>query len=145
MCRLADFYCLPGDTPHIETLLRPGEVIASVRVAGGAVARNSTYLKIRDRASFAFALVSVAAGLDIVDGVIRDARVALGGVGPKPWRLPRVEEALRGQRPDQAVLETAAARSGDGASGSGRNDFKIALARRAVLRALRTVADQESL
>ena len=67
--RLADFYCLPGDTPHIETLLRPGEVIASVRVAGGAVARNSTYLKVRDRTSFSFALVSVAAGLDIADGV----------------------------------------------------------------------------
>ena len=143
--KLAEFYRPPGDTPHIETALRPGELIVSVSVPGGGVARNSSYVKVRDRTSFAFALVSAAAGLDVSDGVIRDARVALGGVGPMPWRLPHVEAALRGKRMDDPALKAAAQLAGDGATGAGRNDFKIELARRTVLRALRTVADQESL
>jgi len=142
---LAEFYRPPGDTPQIETALRPGELIVSVSVPGGGVARNSSYVKVRDRTSFAFALVSAAAGLDVSDGVIRDARVALGGVGPMPWRLPHVEAALRGQRLEAPALKAAAQRAGDGAKGTGHNDFKIELARRTVLRALRTVADQEGL
>jgi xanthine dehydrogenase YagS FAD-binding subunit len=142
---LAHFYRLPGDTPQFETVLHPGEMITQVHVPGGAVARNSCYLKVRDRTSFAFALVSAAVGLDIANHEIRDARVALGGVGPMPWRLPHVEEALRGKRAEPATFEAAAARAGDGASGAGGNDFKIELARRTVLRALHTVADQESL
>jgi len=143
--KLAEFYRPPGDTPQIETALRPGELIVSVSVPGGGVARNSSYVKVRDRTSFAFALVSAAAGLDVSDGIIRDARVALGGVGPMPWRLPHVEAALRGQRLEDPALQAAAQRAGEGAKGAGRNDFKIELARRTVLRALRTVADQESL
>lgn len=109
------------------------------------IARNSCYVKVRDRTSFAFALVSAAVGLDVADGTIRDARVALGGVAPKPWRLPEVEAALRGKHLEPAVLQAAAARAGDGARGAGDNDFKIELARRTVLRALRTVADRENL
>jgi xanthine dehydrogenase YagS FAD-binding subunit len=140
---LADFYRLPGDDPRVETALQPGELITKVRVPDTAVARKSWYLKVRDRASFAFALVSAAVGLDVAKGVIRDARVALGGVGPMPWRLPHVESALRGQRLSPDALEAAAARTGDGATGAGGNDFKIELARRTVLRALQTIADRE--
>ena len=137
---LAQFYRLPGDTPHIETALRAGEMIADVVVPPGPHARNSVYVKVRDRTSFAFALVSAAVGLTVTDGVVRDARVALGGVGPMPWRLPHVEAALRGQRVSSAVFEAAAARAGDGAIGAGLNKFKIELTRRTVLRALRSVA-----
>ena len=143
--RLADFYRLPKETPHVETALRPGELIERVHVPGGAVERNSCYVKVRDRTSFSFALVSAAVGLDVVDGVIRDARVALGGVAPMPWRLAAVEDMLRGQQMTPATLEAAAAKAGDGAVGAGRNDYKIELAQRTVLRALRTVADRESL
>jgi xanthine dehydrogenase YagS FAD-binding subunit len=143
--KLAKFYRLPGETPHIETVLRPGEVIAKVHVPASAVARNSTYVKVRDRASFSFALVSAAVGLDVANGSIRDARVALGGVAPMPWRLPRVEDALRGQRLTGDVLDAAAARAGDGATGAGHNNFKIELARRTVARALHTVAERETL
>jgi xanthine dehydrogenase YagS FAD-binding subunit len=141
---LAEFYRPPGDTPRIETALQPGELIVKVHVPGGAAAQNSCYVKVRDRTSFAFALVSAAVGLDVANGAIRDARVALGGVGPMPWRLPGVEAALRGQRLATATLETAAARAGDGAVGAGGNDYKIELARRTVLRALHTVADRET-
>jgi len=143
--RLADFYSLPRDAPHKETVLRPGELIAAVHVPGGPVARNSTYLKVRDRTSFAFALCSAAVGLDVDDGVVRDARVAVGGVAPTPWRLPHAEEVLRGRRLDLATLEAAAERAVDGAVEAGENDFKIELTRRTVLRALRAVADQENL
>jgi xanthine dehydrogenase YagS FAD-binding subunit len=142
--KLTEFYRLPGNTPQIETALQPGELITKVRVPTSAAARNSCYLKVRDRTSFAFALVSAAVGLDVSNGAIRDARVALGGVGPMPWRLPHVEDALRGQRLTPAALQEAAARAGDGATGAGGNDFKIELTRRAVLRALHTVADRES-
>ena len=141
---LARFYRLPGGTPEIETALRPGEMIAKVRIPGGMAARKSCYVKVRDRASFAFALVSAAVGLDIADGKIRDARVALGGVGPMPWRLPRVEAALRGQPAEPATFRAAAAHAGAGAAGSGGNDFKIELARRTVSRALHIAADQET-
>jgi xanthine dehydrogenase YagS FAD-binding subunit len=142
---LAQFYRPPGDTPQIETLLAPGEVIAKVRVPGGAAARNSCYLKVRDRTSFAFALVSAAVGLDIADNRIRDARIALGGVGPMPWRLPRVEQALRGQHAEPDLFRAAAAHAGDGAAGTDANHFKIELARRTVTRALHTIADRENL
>jgi xanthine dehydrogenase YagS FAD-binding subunit len=142
---LEDLYRLPGITPHIETALQPGELITKVRVPAGSIARNSYYLKVRDRTSFAFALVSAAVGLDVEDGTIRDARVALGGVAPMPWRLPIVEAALRGQHLDPAVLDAAATQAGEGATGAGGNDFKIELARRAVSHALHTVAERESL
>ncbi|MBO0712567.1 MAG: xanthine dehydrogenase family protein subunit M, partial [Acetobacteraceae bacterium] len=93
---IADFYRLPGETPHIETILEPGELITAVLVPASEAARGSRYLKIRDRASFEFALVSCAAALVVDNGAIRDARLALGGVAPLPWRMPAVEAALRG-------------------------------------------------
>ena len=137
---LEDFYRLPGDTPQVETVLQPGDVITAILVPEQAAARHATYLKLRDRTSFAFALVSAAVGLHIEGGVIGDARVALGGVAPRPWRLPQVEAALRGHRAERAVFAAAADLAGEGAVGRGENDFKIELARRAVLRALQTVA-----
>jgi xanthine dehydrogenase YagS FAD-binding subunit len=135
---LADFHRLPGDTPHIETVLEPGEVIAGITVPPNPVARRSHYLKVRDRASFEFAVVSAAVALDMDGNRIRTARVALGGVGTKPWRVPRVEAALAGASLDPAALRPAAALAADGAQGRGRNNFKIELMQRAIVRAVET-------
>src|SRR5262249_30695492 len=88
---LAEFYRLPGDTPHVETVLAPGELIEAVTVAASPAAHNSHYLKVRDRASFEFALVSTAVAVETDGGAVRDIRVAAGGVGTRPWRLPEVE------------------------------------------------------
>ena len=101
---LIEFHRLPGDTPHIETVLEPGEVIAAITVPASTAARRSHYLKVRDRASFEFAVVSAAVALDMDGSRIRQARVALGGVGTKPWRVPRVEAALAGASLDPATL-----------------------------------------
>src|ERR671915_347028 len=121
---LSDFHRLPGDTPHIETMLEPGEVIAGITVPASAAARRSHYLKVRDRASFEFAVVSAAVALDMDGNRIRQARVALGGVGTKPWRAPQVEAALAGASLEQAALRRAAALAAQGAQGRGHNDFK---------------------
>jgi xanthine dehydrogenase YagS FAD-binding subunit len=134
------FHRLPGDTPHIETILQPGELITAIRIPDTPVVRRSHYLKLRDRTSFAFAVVSVAAGLDIADGRIRSAGVAAGGVGTRPWHLPEVEAALVGQPPTPAVLHAAAMAAGHGARPTKQNAFKLTLLRRTVLRCLQTVA-----
>jgi xanthine dehydrogenase YagS FAD-binding subunit len=131
-----DFYRAPGDTPRLETVLQPGELIVAVLVPASAAAQGSRYLKIRDRASFEFALVSCAVALDVRDGTIRDARVALGGVAPKPWRLPQAEAALQDNPADHTTFAAAAARAGEGARPASQNAFKVKLAQRAVLRAL---------
>jgi xanthine dehydrogenase YagS FAD-binding subunit len=136
---ITELHRLPGDTPHIETVLGPGEVVTAIEVPASAVARRSHYLKVRDRASFEFALVSAAVGLDIENGRIRDARVAMGGVGTKPWRMPAVEAALRGQAPETASFRKAAARATEGAAPRGQNAFKLDLMQRALVRALETV------
>src|SRR5688572_2571905 len=135
---LIDFHKLPGDTPHVETVLEPGEVIAAITVPANPAARRSHYLKVRDRASFEFAVVSAAVALDMDDGRIRQARVALGGVGTKPWRVPQVEAALAGVSLDPAALRPAAALAAEGAQGRGHNDFKIELMQRAIVRAIIT-------
>jgi xanthine dehydrogenase YagS FAD-binding subunit len=135
---LIDFHKLPGTTPHIETVLEPGEVIAAIRVPPHPAARQSHYLKIRDRASFEFAVVSVAVALDMTGERIRQARVALGGVGTKPWRARQVETALAGSKLDQPALRSAAALAAQGARGHGHNDFKIELMQRAIVRAVET-------
>jgi len=131
---------VPGDTPHIETNLKPGELIAAIIVPASVVARRSHYLKVRDRASFEFAIVSAAVGIEVADGVIRDARVAAGGVGTKPWRLPEVETELVGKPLNPRTLADAANQAGDGARPARDNGFKLPLLRRTVLRALQTVA-----
>jgi len=135
---LDDFYRLPGDAPHIATVLEPGELITAIAVPASPAARRSHYLKVRDRASFEFALVSAAVALDMDDAHIRQARVALGGVGTKPWRVPRVDAALVGASLDPAALRRAAALAAEGAQGRGHNDFKIELMQRAIVRALET-------
>jgi xanthine dehydrogenase YagS FAD-binding subunit len=135
---LDEFYRLPGDTPHIATMLEPGEVIAAITVPANPAARRSHYLKVRDRGSFDFALVSAAVALDMDGTRIRQARVALGGVGTKPWRVPRVEAALAGATLDPAALRGAAALAAEGAQGHGHNDFKIELMQRAIVRAVET-------
>src|SRR2546422_4252319 len=137
--RLTDFYRLPANTPHIETTLQPGEVITAITVSRSPVARRSHYLKVRDRASFEFAVVSAAVALEIAGARIRHARVALGGVGSKPWRVPRVEAALAGASLDPRPLRRAAALAAQGAQGRGHNDFKIELMQRAIVRAIETV------
>jgi xanthine dehydrogenase YagS FAD-binding subunit len=136
---LIDFHRLPGATPHIETVLEPGEVIAAITVPASPAARRSHYLKVRDRASFEFAVVSAAVALEMDGGArIRQAHVALGGVGTKPWRVPRVEAALAGASLDPAALRRAAALAAEGAQGQGHNDFKIELMQRAIVRAVET-------
>ncbi|NHZ42561.1 FAD binding domain-containing protein [Massilia aquatica] len=138
----ADFHRLPGENPERDNTLQPGELITAIELPPGAqYAAHSAYLKFRDRASYAFALVSVAAALDIgPDGVVRAARVALGSVAHKPWRVPEAEVLLVGKRPDGAMFEACADLLLAGARSQGQNDFKIPMARRAVVRALEQAA-----
>jgi xanthine dehydrogenase YagS FAD-binding subunit len=132
-----DFHRLPGDAPEHETVLQPGEMITAIEVPASAAARRSHYLKIRERASYEFALVSAAVGLELDDGEIRGARIALGGMAAKPWRLSAAEQALQGI----AVSDAAALRRAvDGAFGDARprrhNGFKVELVKRTIVRAL---------
>ncbi|NYE59983.1 xanthine dehydrogenase YagS FAD-binding subunit [Duganella sp. 1224] len=138
----ADFHRLPDDRPELDTTLAPGELITQIELPPAAqFAAHFAYLKIRDRASYAFALVSVAAALDIGDdGMVREARLALGGVAHKPWRVAAAEALLVGQPADAAHFAEAAELLLSGARGQGENDFKIPLARRAVARALEQAA-----
>jgi xanthine dehydrogenase YagS FAD-binding subunit len=135
---LAELHRLPGDRPDIETELTPGELIVAVRLpaAAKAFAGHARYLKVRERTSYAFALVSAAAALDVADGRIRAARIALGGVAPKPWRATAAESALADAAPSRAAFERAAKVALAGARPSGDNAFKIALAERVIVRAL---------
>ena len=137
---LADFYKLPGNTPHIETTLQPSELITAITVPAAAHARKSHYLKVRDRASYAYALVSAAVGLDVQGGTIRSARVALGGVGTVPWRVPAVEKALVGKPATEATFRAAAALAVRDAAPREHNKFKVELAQRTLVRALLEVS-----
>ena len=132
----ADFDRLPGDTPQIDTNLSEDEIITGVELPPNGFAKNYSYLKIRDRLSYAFALVSVAAALEIEDGVVRQARLALGGVAHKPWRDREAEAQLSGAKAAQEPFMRAAETLLSDARGFGHNDFKIELARRAIVRAL---------
>jgi len=134
--RLADFYRLPGETPEIEHDLRPGELITEVVVPRLDWAQRSTYVKVRDRASYEFALCSAAVALDIQDSRVVDARVAVGGVATVPWRLTAVEEALRGAPATVESFEAAASVAADGAKPLSGNGFKVSLLKRTVVRAL---------
>jgi xanthine dehydrogenase YagS FAD-binding subunit len=138
---LADFYRLPGDTPQVENDLRPGELITEVVVPRLDWAANSTYVKVRDRQSYEFALCSAAVALDVRDGRIVDARVAVGGVATVPWRLTAVEDALRGAPVTQETFEEAAAVAAEGAVPLSANGFKIPLLRRTIIRALRELTE----
>jgi xanthine dehydrogenase YagS FAD-binding subunit len=127
---------LPEATPHLEHTLRPGELITEVRIPGGPHARGARYLKVRDRASYEFALVSAAAALHVEGGVIRAVRLACGGVGTRPWRMRASEAALVGQAPNRHVFETAAQLALDGAMPREGNRFKLELLPRTMVRAL---------
>ncbi|HEY3190646.1 MAG TPA: xanthine dehydrogenase family protein subunit M [Solirubrobacteraceae bacterium] len=136
---LAGLHRPPGDTPHVETVLEPGELITAVTIETSPLARRSRYLKVRDRSTFEFALASAAVALQIDDGVIGEARVAVGGVATTPWRLRAVEDTLRGERVDGEVFRDAAARAAEGAHPRAGNAFKVTLVERTVERALRIV------
>jgi xanthine dehydrogenase YagS FAD-binding subunit len=133
-----DFHRLPGETPQRDTTLLPGELITAIDLPVSPFGQHFHYLKVRDRASYAFALVSVAAALDLHDGRVRGARLVLGGVAHKPWRAVEAENALIGQPLDEATRAAAGRLAVHGARSYPHNDFKIALAQRAVMRALRT-------
>jgi len=135
---MARFHRLPGDAPERDTELAPGELITAVELPQSPFAARSHYLKVRDRASYAFALVSVAAALDVRDGSVRDAALALGGVAHRPWRVVAAEEALVGRPLDDATIAAATDRLLAGARPLRENAFKVDLARRAIARALRT-------
>jgi xanthine dehydrogenase YagS FAD-binding subunit len=133
---LEAFHLLPGDTPERETMLEPAELIVAIEVPPLSFAHRSHYLKVRDRASFEFALASAAVAADIDGGVIRDGRIALGGVGTKPWRARAAEQSLIGQPAETASFERAAAQALAGARPAEHNRFKIPLAQRVLARAL---------
>ncbi|WP_428391208.1 FAD binding domain-containing protein [Lichenicoccus sp.] len=137
---IAALYREPGTTPHLDTNLRPGEIITAVTLDASPAAARSTYVKIRDRQSFQFAVVSVAVGLDVQGGIIRDARVAFGGVGTVPWRALAVEAALRDKAPNAALFRDAASKAAQGAAPASQNGFKAALMPRVLARTLSGLA-----
>jgi xanthine dehydrogenase YagS FAD-binding subunit len=139
---MEQFHTLPGSTPELESTLKPGDLIVAIRLPGEAAAfsGHARYLKLRERTSYAFAVVSAAAALDIAGGRIRQARIALGGVAPKPWRARAAEAVLAGSAPSEAAFRRAAEAALADARPSGDNAFKIELAQRIVSRALALAA-----
>lgn len=137
---LQDLHRLPGDTPHLETNLWPGELITAVELPPLPVAAHSAYRKVRDRASYAFALVSVAAALRVVEGRVADVRLALGGVAPKPWRAHKAEQLLTGGPANEAQFLAAARAEFEAAGLREGNAFKPVLAERTIVAVLRTLA-----
>jgi xanthine dehydrogenase YagS FAD-binding subunit len=131
-----EFFLLPGDTPQHEHAISHDELIVGIELPAAAIARRSVYLKLRDRQSYEFALVSVAAALEVVEGVVTGVRLALGGVGTKPWRARRAEEAILGAPADAGTFRRAADVELAGADVRAHNAFKVPLAQRAIVRAL---------
>jgi xanthine dehydrogenase YagS FAD-binding subunit len=136
----SEFHRLPGDRPDLDNTMRHGELITAVELPPSDFGRNFTYLKIRDRLSYAFALVSAAVALKLSEGKIVEARIALGGVSHKPWRDCAAEAILVGQPPDERTFEGFANRVLQPAQARGQNGFKIELARRLIVRAARQAA-----
>jgi xanthine dehydrogenase YagS FAD-binding subunit len=133
----ADYHCLPGDTPWQDNTLHPGELVTSIDLPALEFGMHYSYLKLRDRLSYAFALVSVAAAMSMdTNGIATNVRIAVGGVAHKPWRVMAAEALLDGHAPSSALLRAVADKLLEGAIGQGGNDFKIELARRAIMRAL---------
>lgn len=139
----ADFHRLPGNTPNIDNTLEPGELITSIDLPARGFPKYYAYLKLRDRASYAFALVSVAVALEMDGDTITTARIALGGVAHKPWRKPEAEAKLIGKPATKENFQAAAELLLAGAQGFGHNTFKIELAKRAIVRALGQAAKLE--
>lgn len=141
-----EFFLLPGDTPDRETVLQPGEMIIGLSIPKSAAAKNSTYLKVRDRQSYEFAAASAAVGLELEDDgrTVRDIRVGLGGVATKPWRARAVEQALIGKVLDDATIKAASLLAMEGAVAQSDNTYKIDLVPRVVARAIETVSTDKS-
>lgn len=137
-----DFHRLPGNTPEKDTVLEPNELITAVEIPDNAFTKNVHYLKVRDRSSYAFAVLSVAAALDITGNRINNARLAMGGVAHKPWRLKEAEDYLKGKTATKATFEAAAKLALQGAKGYGHNDFKITLAPNSIVEALTIAASK---
>lgn len=139
-----DFFLVPGDTPERETVIEKGEIITGIRVPASAAAKNSVYLKVRDRQSYEFAAASAAVGLELEDDgrTVRDIRVALGGVATKPWRARGVEQALIGKVIDAETVRAASLAAVEGAVSNGGNHYKIELAPRVVARAILELASK---
>ncbi|MDF2826074.1 MAG: YagS-like protein [Mycobacterium sp.] len=137
---IADFFSLPADTPQVDNTLRHGELITGIELPPSPFAEHSWYLKVRDRHSYAFALVSVAAALQITDGVISSAALALGGVAAAPWRVREAEAALVGQPPAEPAFHVAAELMMSGAQPLPQNNFKVDLGHHSVVRALTRAA-----
>jgi xanthine dehydrogenase YagS FAD-binding subunit len=133
------FHTVPGDTPHVETILQPGELLTHIDLPASSLAAHSSYIKVRDRTSYAFALSSAAVALDVQDGTIRDARVALGGVATKPWRSREAERALIGKPATIDTYRSAGAEAMSHAVARGQNGFKIALTQRTIAWALQEI------
>lgn len=136
-----DFHRLPGNTPEKDNNLQKGELITAVEIpVNGALAKNSLYIKVRDRASYAFALVSVAAALDMDGNTIKEARLAMGGVAHKPWRLTSAENFLKGKAASEANFKQAATIAMKDAKGYGQNNFKLRMAPNTIFQTLKEVA-----
>jgi xanthine dehydrogenase YagS FAD-binding subunit len=138
---IADFHKLPGSTPHIETVMEPGELITYVTLPNAPFAARSSYVKLRDRASYEFALASAAAALDLSGNKIRSARLVLGGVATKPWRSQEAEQVLANGNADEKTFHAAADAAMNGAKPLRYNAFKVDLAKMAIMRALRQAAN----
>ncbi len=138
---LDELHRLPDDAPHVDTTLRPGDIITAVSISTSDFARRSCFLKIRDRASFEWALASAAVALSMDHGKIRHARIAVGGVATKPWRLRHVEQALTDRELHADLFRRVAALAADGAQPRTQNGFKAELLKRVVERALRQVGE----
>jgi xanthine dehydrogenase YagS FAD-binding subunit len=134
---IADFHLLPGDTPHRETVLEPGDLITHITLPRPAPGSRSYYLKLRDRASYEFALASAAVVVTVVSGRVARARIALGGVGTKAWRSPSAESVLTGERVGDAAFRRAADAALRDARPQSQNGFKVELARRCLVHALK--------
>ena len=132
----SEFHRLPDKTPQIETNLKPDELVLSIDLPKSPYAAHSHYLKVRDRASYAFALVSVAAALDLEGNTIRSARIALGGVAHKPWRAEEAEKSLAGKPANEASYRAAAELALAGAKTYEHNAFKVPMGKQAIVRAL---------
>jgi xanthine dehydrogenase YagS FAD-binding subunit len=142
--RIDDFFLLPGDTPDRERALEHAELITEIEVPAAPVARRSVYLKIRDRQSYEFALVSVAAAVTVDDGAVTGVRLALGGVGTKPWRARRAEHSLLGRPAGEASFAAAADEELASATPRPMNAFKVELAKRAIIRSLTTLTNGDA-
>ena len=136
----SDLHLLPGDHPEVETTLRPGELITALELPVLPLAKNSTYRKVRDRASYAFALISVAAALEVENGTVKDVRVALGGVAHKPWRALALEDSLKGRSSKTENFTTAARALLADAKPLSHNGFKVELAKRTIVAVLAELA-----